>query len=76
MKTENMTRRELYMAANKLYPDEIPGATELECELDLRGITGSGAYAIKGYCSQQAVARCSECAMCNYGRDCHNHKVA
>ena len=77
MKTDNnMTRRELYMAVNRLCTDEVAGATELECELDLRGITGEGAYAIRGYCTQPAVARCSECSLCNYGRDCHNNKVA
>lgn len=71
-----MTRKDLYMTANNLMADEIVGATELECELDLRGITGGGAYAIKGYCTQPSVERCSMCSLCNYGRDCHNNKVA
>ena len=73
---KTMTRTELYMAANHLAADEIVGATDLECELDLRGITGGGAYEITGYCSQPTVTRCSECSLCNYGRDCHNNKVA
>ena len=71
-----MNRKELYMTANKLMADEIVSATDLECELDLRGITGGGAYEITGYCSQKSVPRCSECSLCNYGLDCHNNKVA
>jgi len=71
-----LSRKSLYMQANKLYPGEIAGATELECEQDIRGITGEGAYAIAGYCTQPSVARCSACSLCSYGLDCHNNKVA
>lgn len=72
----NMTRREVYAAYTGVYPDEMAGATDLECELDLRGLTGEGAYGIKGYCSQQSVERCAVCSLCNYGRDCHNNRIA
>lgn len=71
-----MTRKQLYMQHNNLSADEIVSATDLECEGDLRGITGEGAYAIKGYCTQPTVERCSMCSLCNYGRDCHNNPVA
>ena len=71
-----MSRTELYMVTNHLAPDEIVSATALECEQDLRGITGEGAYEIEGYCSQKSVGRCSECRLCNNGRDCHNNDVA
>jgi hypothetical protein len=71
-----MTRTELYMTANHLSPDEIVSATGLDCERDIRGITGEGAYAIAGYCSQPTVERCSLCSLCNYGLDCHNNPVA
>ena len=71
-----MKRTELYMMANKVMADEIAGATNLECERDIRGITGEGAYAIKGYCSHPNVARCAVCSLCNYGLDCHNNQVA
>jgi hypothetical protein len=72
----NLTRRELYMAVNQLHPDEIVGATDLDCENDLRGITGNAAYEIKGYCSQKKVDRCHNCSLYNYGRDCHNNPAA
>ena len=72
----NESRRVLYMTVHGLHPDEIVGATNLECENDLRGITGNGAYALPGYCSQLTVSQCSECSLCNYGRDCHNNTVA
>ena len=71
-----MTRHQLYMSANGLSADEIVGATALSCERDLRGLTGGGEYAMAGYCSQLTVDRCSNCSLCNYGRDCHNHDVA
>ena len=69
-------RKTLYMAANNLTPDEIAGASELDCELDIRGITGGGQYAIDGYCTNLKVDRCSNCSLCNYGLDCHNNPVA
>ena len=74
--TNYTSRRDLYIASSGIHPDEIVGATNLECELDLRGITGNGDYEIPGYCTNKAVARCSECSLCNYGRDCHNNPVA
>ncbi|HAV56622.1 MAG TPA: hypothetical protein DCX45_03670 [Acinetobacter junii] len=74
--TINYTRRELYMSTWDTHPDEMIGATDLDCENDLRGLTGDGAYRIDGYCSQPNVDRCSNCSLCNYGRDCHNNKVA
>ena len=75
---KNLTRTALYIAVHDLFPDEIVGATALECEADLRGVTDAGrrGYAIPGYCSQPEVERCSECSLCNYGRDCHNYPVA
>ena len=69
-------RKSLYLVAWDLTPDEIVGATELDCELDLRGITANGTYALKDYCSNPNVDRCSNCSLCNYGFDCHNNKVA
>jgi hypothetical protein len=74
--TQYNNRTEMYMAVNKLWPDEIAGATELEMEQDLRGITGDGHYAMPGYCSQLSVSRCSNCSLTNYGRDCHNNPIA
>ena len=71
-----MKRRELYMYYHKLTPDEIVGATELDCELDIRGITGGGDYAIPNYCTNLAVKRCTECPLRNYIFDCHNNIVA
>ncbi len=64
------------MVATGAFPDEMPGATELECELDLRGLTGEGAYEIAGYCTQKGVERCAVCSLTNYGRDCHNNRLA
>lgn len=72
----NMTRRELYCYSNQLMTDEILGASDLDCELDIRGITGDGAYEIKGYCTQKSVDRCRNCSLCNYNRDCHNNIIA
>lgn len=69
-------RRDQYRTIHGLMPEETAGATDLECEMDLRGLAGGGAYALPGYCSQMAVPRCSECSLCNYGRDCHNQPVA
>lgn len=68
-------RKDQYMAIHKLWPDEIAGSTDLDCEMDLRGI-GRNDYAIKDYCTQLTVDRCANCSLCNYGRDCHNNPVA
>jgi ribosome-binding protein aMBF1 (putative translation factor) len=27
------------------------------------------------YCTQKSVARCIDCSLSNYGRDCHNNKI-
>lgn len=28
-----------------------------------------------GYCVQETVARCSECSLASYGRDCRNEEI-
>jgi len=49
--------------------DECYGASDQEYEDAIRA-------EIPGYCSQLSVRRCSECSLCNYGRDCHGAKIA
>jgi hypothetical protein len=70
------TRIEQYMDVNNIYPDEVVGASELDAELDIRGITGRGEYAIPGYCSRLDVDRCTNCPLHHNGLDCHGHPVA
>lgn len=72
------TRRQQYMDVYRLFPDEIVGATDIECEDDIRGVSKSpyGIQAPTGYCTQLTVARCSECSLSNYNRDCHNNPIA
>ena len=63
-----MNRKEVYMAAAGVFPDEIVSATELECENELRTAAG--------YCDRRDVTRCAACPLSHDGRDCHNNKVA
>jgi len=67
---EQMTtnRIEQYMAAYRIYPDECVGATEADCEAEIRRLPN--------YCTQLSVTRCAECSLANYGMDCHGNKVA
>ena len=74
MKT--LTRKDLYLIYHRLTPEEIAGASDIEIELDIRGITGDGCYEIPNYCTNKSVYRCSECYLANYNRDCHNNIVA
>jgi hypothetical protein len=62
------TRKAQYMDATETFPDELVGATQCDCEEALRRMPG--------FCTQPEVERCSECSLCNYGRDCHNERVA
>lgn len=62
-----MNRKEVYMATTGIFPDEIVGATALECENELR---------TANYCDRRDVTRCAACPLCREGRDCHNNKVA
>lgn len=62
------TRRNQYMQKTGYHPDEIVGATNLECENELRRMDG--------YCTQLGVDRCLNCSLCSYDRDCHNAIVA
>ena len=62
-------RTSLYCALTGYYPDECAGASHLELENEIR-------TTVTDYCSQRSISRCSECSLCNYGRDCHNNPVA
>lgn len=61
-------RTSLYCSLTGYSPDECAGASHLELEIEIRKT--------ESYCSQQTESRCSECSLCNYGRDCHNNPVA
>ena len=66
--TNCTTRGEAHDAYLGTFPDERAGAQDLEMEQAIR--------AEGNYCSQRSVERCTLCALCSYGRDCHNNTAA
>ena len=63
-----MTRKEQYAAMRQVWPDETAGLTDLEAEAGIRA-------EVDGYCTRKELAKCQDCSLVNYGRDCHNNRI-